>query len=200
MSSRGPVPEIPLRGGLAAHCLASQFCNARESRTFLQRSSTCSIQQMCYTIGFRIEVLRSDRFAFEHNSKKNLTLSCLQKVFVDSMIPLSSCDDVELHGWSLHLTVSKGDWKHKREWLSQARHYGNVAGPNGQPGQICPRCLADSSRERPWADMAERFNNQADLDEAASTSSSVAPTVSNDGQAFSYFMIPVKWISAVLLM
>ncbi|CAE7395455.1 Cpr, partial [Symbiodinium sp. CCMP2592] len=115
-------------------------------------------------------VLKSDRFAIDHNSKKNLTLACLQKLFVDSMIPLASCDDAELHGWSVHLCVSKGDWKHKREWLAQSRHYGNVAGPNGQPGQICPRCLADSSRERPWADMAERFNNQADLDEAARTS------------------------------
>ncbi|CAE7310089.1 Cpr, partial [Symbiodinium sp. CCMP2456] len=115
-------------------------------------------------------VVRSDRFAFD--GKKNLTLSCLQKALVDSMLLLSSKDDPELHGWSLHLTVSKGDWKHKREWLMQTRHYANLAGPNGQLGQICPRCFADSSRDRPWADISERFNNQQDLDDAASSSSS----------------------------
>ena len=94
---------------------------------------------------------------------------------MDAMVLLSSKDDPQLHGWSVHLTVSKGDWKHKREWLSQTRHYANLAGPHGQPGQICPRCLADSSRDRPWADMQERFNRQQDLDDAASSCSSVAP-------------------------
>ena len=114
---------------------------------------------MLYLICF--EVVKSDRFAYSENGK-NLTLECLQKHFVESMNACGQMNDPALHGYTIHLCVSKGDWKHKKEWLQQSRHYSNV------PGQICPRCLCNS-QDKPWADLSERFNNEEDLAEAAKT-------------------------------
>ena len=85
------------------------------------------------------QVIKADRFAYENG--RNCTLECLQKNFVDSMNRCGNKDDPALHGWTLHLCISKGDWKHKREWLQQQRHYSN------QTGNICPRCLCDTHSE-----------------------------------------------------
>ena len=105
------------------------------------------------------KVLRSDKFAYDKN-KKNLTLQSLQREFVASMNKCSDPHGDGLQGYTLHCTVSKGDWKHKREWLEQSRHYSNSS------GKICPRCLCEQN----WADMTESFNNSDDLDLAAQSS------------------------------
>ncbi|CAE7348719.1 unnamed protein product [Symbiodinium sp. CCMP2592] len=109
-------------------------------------------------------VLRSDKFAYDKN-KRNLTLQSLQREFVASMNKCSDPEGEGLQGYTLHCTVSRGDWKHKREWLEQPRHYSNSS------GKICPRCLCEQN----WADMTESFNNSADLELAAQ--SSVGPSI-----------------------
>ena len=108
------------------------------------------------------KVIRSDKFAYR--KKRNVTLHGLQKHFVKAM---TACSQPRDHGFSLHLCVSKADWKFRREWLSQERHWSNINKMGA--GQLCPRCLA-GSEGRPWVDLAERFNNPADLQAAEPTS------------------------------
>ena len=119
------------------------------------------------------EVLRSDRFHYD--GKLNRTLECIQQHIVESLNHCSNGDDPALQGWTMHLTVSKGDWKHKKEWLAADRHYSNVSGQGGSngpgKGRICPRCLAGDIG-RGWADCREPWENEADLATAARTSSS----------------------------
>ena len=63
-----------------------------------------------------------------------------------------------------------GDWKWKREWLMETRHYGRATKKvDGDGGLICRRCLCGTA-DKPWVDMSERFNNEADLERAAQTS------------------------------
>ena len=130
-------------------CLLESICGCVEVVLMLPAARFC-------------EVVRSDRYAYGENGK-NCTLECLQRHFVSSMNACGQMNDPSLHGYTMHLCISKGDWKHKREWLQQERHYSN------QTGLICPRCLCDTHR-KPWADLSERFNNDEDLEEAATTS------------------------------
>ena len=72
---------------------------------------------------------------------------------------------------SLHVVLSKGDWKYRKEWLEHTRSWSNAAGPtssNANQGRICPRCFA-GQENLPWADSRELFNQADDLREAAET-------------------------------
>ena len=100
---------------------------------------------------------------------RNKTLEALQKHFVKAINAISKPGPL---GYSAHLCVSKGDWKHKKEWLQQSKHYSNVSTAAGQRrggGHVCPRCLA-GGEGRPYVDMAETFHNEEDLAVAAATS------------------------------
>ncbi|CAE7787569.1 unnamed protein product [Symbiodinium sp. CCMP2592] len=118
-------------------------------------------------------VVRSDRFVYDNG--QNITLQALQRYYADSFRICGDPASEGQHGWTMHPVISKGDWKHKREWLEQCRSYGNLASnaPREQnAGRICPRCLCDGSTPgKHWADMREGFDNQADLDEASNDSS-----------------------------
>ncbi|CAJ1351421.1 unnamed protein product [Effrenium voratum] len=74
-------------------------------------------------------------------------------------------------GYTLHYTCGKGDWKWRREWLEETRHYSKATRTaNDISGQICRRCLAGTS-DKPWLDFTNlQFHNQADMQEAARTS------------------------------
>ena len=119
--------------------------------------------------------MRADRFAYNKDGK-NMTLEGLQRCFAASLRTCADRNCEGQHGWTLHPVVSKGDWKHKRKWLQQKRHYMNMAGnaPRAaDSGKICPRCLCDGSTPgKHWADMQEGFDNPRDLREAANDSSS----------------------------
>ena len=60
--------------------------------------------------------------------------------------------------------LGKGDWKFKREWLEQSRHY-------SLGDKICPRCLASAldGSAKPWSDVEEAFNTPADIENAKDT-------------------------------
>ncbi|CAE7802366.1 unnamed protein product, partial [Symbiodinium sp. KB8] len=70
--------------------------------------------------------MRADRFVYQN--AKNVTLEGLQRHFADSFKISGNPEAEGQHGWTLHPVISKGDWKYKREWLQQVRHYGNLAG------------------------------------------------------------------------
>ena len=60
--------------------------------------------------------------------------------------------------------LGKGDWKFKREWLEQSRHY-------SLGDKICPRCYASAldGSAKPWLDVEEAFNTLADIESAKDT-------------------------------
>ena len=84
---------------------------------------------------------------------------------------LNLCVSEEPGGLNLIYVAGKGDWKWKREWLQECRHYSKAAKTSSGEGLICRRCLAGPAG-KPWLDVQqERFNNAADLHEAAQSSS-----------------------------
>ena len=84
---------------------------------------------------------------------------------------LNNCAAHPIMGYTLHYTCGKGDWKWRREWLEETRHYSKATKTaNDISGQICRRCLAGTS-DKPWLDFTNlQFHNQADMQEAARTS------------------------------
>ncbi|CAE7831362.1 Cpr [Symbiodinium necroappetens] len=102
-------------------------------------------------------VIQADHFHYE--GTKNVTLGGLQKCLADSLNMCNQPGNTTLQGYSLHLTVGKGDWKFRREWLQMPRSYLNA-------DLICPRCFASGTpgSQKPWLDpVRERYNNTADL-------------------------------------
>ena len=86
---------------------------------------------------------------------------------------LNLCMAEEPNPINLVYVAGKGDWKWKREWLQEPRHYSKAARSKTGEGLICRRCLCGTT-EKPWLDVQhERFNNTADLHEAAQSSFSV---------------------------
>ena len=113
--------------------------------------------------------MKSNQFAYVGG--KNSTLRGLQKSFVDSMNVASNPDAEGNDGFSLHVVLSKGDWKYRKEWLEHTRSWSNAAGPSSSArgqGRICPRCFA-GQENLPWADSRELFNQADDLRLAAET-------------------------------
>ena len=108
------------------------------------------------------KVIKSDWFAYEDGS--NLTLQDLQRHLAESLARLSTPTSQRDY-WTLQVVLGKGDWKFRREWLEQVRHWSNLPTPsipNGS-GMICPRCLCGADDSKPWLDVTERFDNPADL-------------------------------------
>ena len=106
------------------------------------------------------KVLKSELFHYD-SSGRNITLDNLQEHLAKSLQKANQPGNPDTGGWSIHLILGKGDWKWKREWLCQGRHY-------GASGHICPRCFASAAddAEKPWLDSLERFNNQTDIQAA----------------------------------
>ena len=103
------------------------------------------------------KVIRSELFHYGP-SGQNITLDNLQQHLAMSLQKANKEDGALAGGFTLHVVLGKGDWKFKREWLAQCRHYNLLDG-------VCPRCFA-SGRDgspKPWLDCQERFNNNADL-------------------------------------
>ena len=108
--------------------------------------------------------MRSDRFAYSQDGKRNLTLEGLQEALSKSLNILNDPDQ-NPGRHTCHLILGKGDWKFRREWLEMERHYSLA-------DRICPRCLASGleGAATPWFDpVLERFNNSADLQTAMQT-------------------------------
>ena len=83
---------------------------------------------------------------------------------------LNKCARLEPSRINIVYVGGKGDWKWKREWLQQSRHYGKAAKTEQGIGLICPRCFAGSAG-KPWLDpVHQRFNNAEDLAAACETS------------------------------
>ena len=103
------------------------------------------------------QVIQADRFHYE--GTKCETLDSLQKCLAASLNMCNKPGDTTLRGYSLRLTIGKGDWKFRREWLQMPRSYLNA-------DLICPRCFASGTAgsQKPWLDpVRERYNNTADL-------------------------------------
>ena len=99
-------------------------------------------------------VLHSKDFVYDA-ARKNLTLEALQEAFVAMMNNCANATRDDFAGHSLWLIAGKGDWKFKKEWLRETRHYGKL--------QICRRCLADHDRKN-WTDVSvdAAWDNDAD--------------------------------------
>ena len=111
------------------------------------------------------QIIKSDFFYHEHGI--NHTLQDLQRDLIQS---LNRCATKNGQQVTLHLILSKGDWKWKQEWLLQERYYNN--GINTDLG-LCPRCLAAKGN---WLDpVHEAFNAPADI--LAARATSVGPNV-----------------------
>ena len=105
------------------------------------------------------QIIKSDFFHYEDG--KNRTLLDLQHELVKS---LNLCAAKREDQPTLHLILSKGDWKWKQEFLLQERYYNNVI--NTELG-LCPRCLAAKNN---WLDpVHEAFNSPADIQAARAT-------------------------------
>ena len=115
--------------------------------------------QPLYSISLYSQVVKSDLFFYEHGVNK--TLRELQKHIVDSFNKASyPAGDLS---FSMQCCIGKGDWKWRREWLEQSRHYNNVRPNSDNNGAgICPRCLAGANGV-PWLDPREAFNNPEHL-------------------------------------
>ena len=105
-------------------------------------------------------MIRSDNFAYK--GAENRTLMDLQAALADS---LNRCNvpGIQARGWTIHVVISKGDWKYRKEFLALPRHY-------GCKDFICARCMASAlpNADRPWCDaVRERFNEPESLQEAA---------------------------------
>ena len=104
------------------------------------------------------QVIKSDFFHYENGA--NVTLQDLQRELVSSF---NRCATRRGDEPTLHMILSKGDWKWKYEFLKQERNYMNVT--NTDVG-ICPRCLAAKNN---WLDVHERFNSARDIQAARAT-------------------------------
>ncbi|CAK9057732.1 unnamed protein product, partial [Durusdinium trenchii] len=114
---------------------------------------------------FPFAVMRACNYAYKDGH--NITLEALQNELVRS---LNRCISENPCPLNLVYVAGKGDWKWKREWLQESRHYGKAAKTSAGEGLICRRCFAGSAG-KPWLDIQhERFNNAADLRDAAQTS------------------------------
>ena len=126
------------------------------------------------------QVIKSDAFAFEKESGKNITLAQLQRHMVHSFNKLSN-PMPEYDNWTCHITCGKGDWKFRRDWLQQSRHWSNLGpynpvNPPANHGQICSRCLCNNT-DLPWLDATEKFNRPEDLAIAKLTRYLVHPSI-----------------------
>ena len=110
------------------------------------------------------QVIRSELFHYGP-SGQNITLDNLPQHLAMSLQKANREHSTLAGGFTLHVVLGKGDWKFKREWLAQSRHYNNT-----NEG-MCPRCFASgrAGSPRPWLDCLESFNNNTDLQAAKAT-------------------------------
>lgn len=107
----------------------------------------------------------------------SLVISCVDITCFDStychannLRSLNKCISEKPASLNLVYVAGKGDWKWKREWLQESRHYNRAARSSSGEGMICRRCFAGSAG-KPWLDIQfEKFNDPEDRRAAAETS------------------------------